>query len=123
MSHAFAAGNQNERSSFFKDIKQFPPGHYAFLEDDHLVFTEYWDIPIAVSKNTKNPEKELKETFTQSVKDRIPDELPTAIALSSGLDSSIVASIAVNLKGKKDITAFVFGILEMKTRTINTPRL
>lgn len=106
MSHVFAAGNQNELSSFFKDIKQFPPGHYAFLEEDHLVFKEYWDIPIAVSKNTKNPEKELKETFTQSVKDRIPDELPTAIALSGGLDSSIVASLAVKLKGKKDITAF-----------------
>jgi asparagine synthase (glutamine-hydrolysing) len=46
------------------------------------------------------------ETFTKSVKDRITDELPMAVALSGGLDSSIVASLAVKLKGAKGITGF-----------------
>ncbi len=102
MTHAFAAGNQNEKSSFYKNVKQFPPGHYAFLHDNKLTMTEYWDIPIPVGDTTMS----LKETLTQSVKDRIPDELPIAIALSGGLDSSVVASLATKFKDKKDITAF-----------------
>jgi asparagine synthase (glutamine-hydrolysing) len=106
MSHAFAAGNQNECSSFFRDVKQFPPGNYAFLEDDKLIFTEYWDVPVTAEKNITSSEKDLMETFTKSVKDRITDELPMAVALSGGLDSSIVASLAVKLKGAKGITGF-----------------
>lgn len=106
MSHAFAAGIQNERSSFFEGIQQFPPAHYAFLQDNQLLFTEYWDLPITDNKNSKNPEKSLQKTFTQAVKDRVPDELPVAVALSGGLDSSIVASLAAKYKSKADITAF-----------------
>jgi len=106
MSHSFAAGNQNERSSFFKDIKQFPPGYYAFLEDDKLIFTEFWDVPITAEKKAKGSEKDLEKTLTKSVEDRITDELPMAVALSGGLDSSIVASLAVKLKGAKEITGF-----------------
>jgi len=106
MSHAFAAGNQNEKSSFFKDIKQFPPGHCAFLKDNKLTLTEYWDIPIVSDEDKNGNELALKETLTQSVKDRIPDELPIAVALSGGLDSSLIASIATQFKDKKDITAF-----------------
>lgn len=105
MTHSFAAGNQNETSSFFKDIKQFPPGNYAFLENGKLIFTEYWDIPIVIDKSD-NLEPNLKDALTSAVKDRVPDELPLAIALSGGLDSSIIASLSTKFKDKKDITAF-----------------
>lgn len=106
MTHSFAAGNQNERSSFFKSIKQFPPGHRAFLKDDTLELVEYWDMPIVTTENKKESGMELKESLIQSVKNRMPEELPIAIALSGGLDSSIIASIATKFKDKKDITGF-----------------
>jgi len=106
MSHSFAAGNQNETSSYFRDIKQFPPGHYAFLEDNKLHFTEYWDIPILAEKVSKNSRQNLKKSLVSSVKDRVPDELPVAVALSGGLDSSIIVSLVTKFKNKKDITAF-----------------
>lgn len=106
MTHSFAAGNQNERSSFFEGVEQFPPANYAFLEDNKLVFTKYWDIPVVAEKNPENSEANLKETLTSSVRDRITDELPMAVTLSGGLDSSIIASLAVKFKEKKDVTAF-----------------
>ncbi|MDP3989146.1 MAG: asparagine synthase (glutamine-hydrolyzing) [bacterium] len=106
MAHSFAAGNQNERSSFYKDIKQFPPGHYAFLQDNQLTITEYWDIPIKAKKDKAKSSSFLGEVLTRSVKDRIPDELPVAIALSGGLDSSIIVALATQFKEKKNITAF-----------------
>lgn len=106
MTHSFAAGNQNERSSFYKNIKQFPPAHYGFLHDNKLALTEYWDIPITTKENKVDSKLNIKDTLTRSVKDRIPDELPVAIALSGGLDSSVIASIATKFKEKKDITAF-----------------
>lgn len=107
MTHSFAAGNQNEKSSFYESIKQFPPGNYAFLEDEKLNFIQYWDIPIVNEENKKHDsELDLREALMKSVKDRIPEELPIAIALSGGLDSSLIASIAVKFKDKKDITAF-----------------
>jgi len=106
MTHVFAAGNQNERSSFYENIKQFPPGHYAYLQDNDVNIIEYWDVPIGEGKNKNDDEVDLKKYLTKSIEDRIPDELPTAIALSGGLDSSIVASVASRFKDKKDITAF-----------------
>jgi asparagine synthase (glutamine-hydrolysing) len=106
MTHSFAAGNQNERSSFYKNIEQFPPAHYAFLQDNQLNLTQYWDIPITSEKNKSGSHEALRKTLMQSVKDRVPDELPTAVALSGGLDSSIIASIVSTFKDKKDITAF-----------------
>jgi asparagine synthase (glutamine-hydrolysing) len=104
-SHAFAAGNQDNEKSFFKDVKQFPPGHYAFLEAGELNIKEYWDVPIPEAKS-KVHKLSLNEALSKSVEDRITDELPMAVALSGGLDSSIIAALAVKFKSKKDVTGF-----------------
>ncbi len=105
MTHSFAAGNQDSTKSFFKDIKQFPPGYYAFLKNNELDLKEYWDVPLPTSSKDKT-DLDLKEALIKSVKDRVPDELPVAVALSGGLDSSIITSLTAQDKDKKDITAF-----------------
>jgi len=105
MTHSFAAGNQDNTSSFFKDIKQFPPAHYAFLENNKLYAKEYWDVPISASLESKT-DTSLKQALAKSVKDRVPEELPVAVALSGGLDSSVIAALVSQYKDKQDLTAF-----------------
>lgn len=106
MSHAFAAGNQNERSSFYQAIKQFPPAHRAVLGGTELQFTRYWDLPMDTPKEPDQPERGIREALSRSVAARVPDELPVAIALSGGLDSSVIAALAVQSKNPEDVTAF-----------------
>jgi asparagine synthase (glutamine-hydrolysing) len=106
MTHSFAAGNQNEKSSFFKQIKQFPPAHYSYLVDNKLDFVKYWDLPIDGDVSIKITSDDLRESFTSSVKNRTPEDLPVAIALSGGLDSSVVAALVCKFKEKKDVVGF-----------------
>ena len=49
MSHAFAAGNQNERSSFYKYIKQFPLGLAGVL-----IFKKYQENVSIIEDEIKN---------------------------------------------------------------------
>lgn len=95
MGHTFAAGSHNERSSYFKDVKQFPPAHYATFNTKGLNFTRYYELPFT-AKPEKNKQKNIeriKTALTNSVADRIPKEVPVSIGLSGGLDSSIIAAV------------------------------
>jgi len=95
MTHTFAAGSQNERSSYYENIKQFPPANCALVDDKGVHPTCYYRLPFSdktekdLNKNIKN----VKKLLIKSVEQRIPEEVPVSVGLSGGLDSSIIAAL------------------------------
>ncbi|MBI2448568.1 asparagine synthase (glutamine-hydrolyzing) [Candidatus Microgenomates bacterium] len=104
MGHTFAAGNQSERASYYRNIHQLPPAHRALVDEKGVHLTRYYDLPIG-RENKGDNKKTIKKLLTQSVEDRLPDEVPTSIGLSGGLDSSIIAALAKRSKKAKKLLA------------------
>ena len=105
MTYTFAAGNQNEKSSYYKNIKQFPPAHKALLDKNRFHISRYYNLPFSSKLNRKGNITRIKKLLTKSVSDRIPEEVPISIGLSGGLDSSIICALMKRNKKSKKILA------------------
>ena len=75
--------------TFYKDISEFPPGHYF----NGKSFIKYWDIDEIENDSSLNKE-EIKELIIDSVKIRVPDNQSFSTLLSGGVDSSIITKIS-----------------------------
>jgi asparagine synthase (glutamine-hydrolysing) len=95
--------------TFFKEIEEFPPGHWAkcrieSLGRKRLETQRYWTIPTTYA--TELSERELidsvRETFIDSVKLRLRSDVPIGVLLSGGLDSSAIAATVHHLDPSRD---------------------
>ena len=85
--------------TFFKDVKQFPQGHYAWLTQSSASIDphKYWELPDIKEKDKrpydKQASKALHDCIVEAVLSQTLSDVPIGITLSGGIDSSIVAGI------------------------------
>ena len=92
--------------TFFKDIRQFPPGCYAWLsvDDNDIDAQKYWVLP-EVSKKDKVPfdsktKERLHDIIVEAILSQTLSDVPIGLTLSGGIDSSIVAGILATFYDK-----------------------
>ncbi len=101
MAEYLALGNYGHLGShtFFRDIKHFPQGCYAWLShnDESVNAQKYWELPNVSAKDKvpfdKNVQKELHDRIVEGVLSQTLSDVPIGITLSGGIDSSIIAGI------------------------------
>lgn len=88
-------------------VKEFPPGHYAHLDETgQLIFTQYYqpkwkEIGFRPEKDFENELKALNFMLTRAVSQRLMADVPYGVFLSGGLDSALISSIAMKLIKEK----------------------
>ncbi len=85
----------NSEETFFENIRSFPAGHYAELDQDlKLEAKVFWSLS-ADGNEKANPER-LKSLMEETVALHMRSDVPVGLALSGGLDSTILAYFAKN---------------------------
>jgi asparagine synthase (glutamine-hydrolysing) len=85
--------------TFWKDIHDFPPASYAWVENElTLSIHPFWQLP-ETRLNTNEisiPEarSKLQDTLSDAVRIRLRSDIPVAFELSGGMDSSSLVALA-----------------------------
>ncbi|AOF48557.1 asparagine synthase (glutamine-hydrolyzing) [Tetragenococcus halophilus] len=81
--------------TFFKDVYRVPEGHYFFVKNGEVTFTQYWDMEYTEENMT---EKEAVDLIDQAVQEttnaHLISDVEVGTFLSSGVDSSLVTTLA-----------------------------
>ncbi len=89
----------------FKNISEFPPGHFGVFTKAGLFVNKYWDVESKV--HTDSYEETIEKTaflVKDAIKRQMVSDVPICSLLSGGLDSSIVTSVvAAELKEKGEV--------------------
>ena len=94
-SFTFAAGDAPLDRSFFKEIKELPPGHLMTVSGKEQKIEEWYRFETKEKEfNLEEAAAKVRKTLEHSIRKRVADEVRTGVALSGGIDSSIVAAIA-----------------------------
>lgn len=100
------------RQTFWQDIAQFPPAHWATLDlaDASLHMHHYWNLPekrlAAQDLTFEHAEKQFSDLWLQSLERRMQAALPFGLTLSGGLDSSAIVAAVAELSHEKGIPVF-----------------
>src|SRR2546429_4141036 len=91
--------------TFFKGIKQVPPGHVMILEPDAYRprIVRFWREGIdsgasAFANPNKAPEEQFMDIFSDAVRSRLISDVPVGTFNSGGVDSSLVTAVARSFK-------------------------
>jgi asparagine synthase (glutamine-hydrolysing) len=97
----FAAGDAPLDRSFFKGIRELPPGHsMTYSNGNENIRRWYSHTTDERSLGLDEAITKVRETLSQSIKKRLSNEVKNGVALSGGLDSSIVAAVACGKDNK-----------------------
>ena len=85
-------------TTFFRGIREIPPGYYAECSGGKMTETRYWDIPFqAAAAQTDLPLPEIIQEagrlLTDSVRLRLRADVPVGCYLSGGLDSTGLTAV------------------------------
>lgn len=82
--------------TFFKDIMEILPGHWAIYSNNDLKMVKYWDLETNTGKQEDINKVIDKVNFlvTDSLKRQLVSSMPVCTMLSGGLDSSILTYLA-----------------------------
>ena len=94
----FRLGYIPEPLSIYEEIKKFPAGSEAIVNDAGVEIFSYWDLSQKIEKQVLSDEKKAKiklgELIQKSVNDRLMSDVPFGTFLSGGIDSSLVTALA-----------------------------
>jgi len=102
-------GRRDHAGTFWRDVEDFPPGHYAWLDREGIWNPKrYWTIPNhRLHTSALSPEDAttgLLDILTDALQIRLRADVPIAFELSGGMDSSALVSLAAGRLGKKITT-------------------
>ena len=97
LAHYFAVEAPPPGATYFAQVRELPPGHYACLTQEREDVVRYWP-PHHVESIRYRRDDEYVEHFrdllAQAIRCRLPDEQDVAVLMSGGLDSTSVAATA-----------------------------
>ena len=103
--------------TIYKQIYKFPAGHYAKINGEGIIFSEYWSMPSKVEEKVVSDEgtakEKLKELLWESVRYRLISDVPFGTFLSGGIDSSLVTAVASKVHNAP-LKTFSIGFKESK---------
>ena len=84
--------------TFFKGIKELPPGHFMLVNDKGAYLKPYWRIPFhppgdSCRLSFADAAEALRDLLNDSVRLRLRADVPVGAYLSGGLDSSIITML------------------------------
>lgn len=80
--------------TYFKDILEIEPGHYAIYQKNKLKIYKYWDLPVyKITDDEKTIIKKVHDMLILSTKQNINTNKKVCTMLSGGIDSSILSKI------------------------------
>jgi asparagine synthase (glutamine-hydrolysing) len=113
--HYFRLGYIPAPFSIYEEVKKFPVGHYACVNDQGLALTPYWElnkqINPAVVFEPKKAKEQLHGLVQSSVDYRLKSDVPFGAFLSGGIDSSLVAAVAQD-RSAQNLNTFSIGFKE-----------
>jgi len=81
--------------TFFKDIFEILPGHYAIVQNGNISTHKYWDLETKdINDTIEESITKIKGLVTDSLNRQIISNVPVCSMLSGGLDSSVLAYLA-----------------------------
>src|SRR3989344_3524976 len=95
--------------TLFKNIKKFPPSHFATLKDGKLNLTHYShsNSHLGIGSPSGAKEGNLKSIIETAVQRQLVSDRPVGLYLSGGIDSSVV--LACMRKVTADVDTFSVG--------------
>ena len=91
--------------TFFKDILELKPGHFAIYGNGNLKTFKYWDLPSYDIEDDENQIIEnIHDMLVDSTKKQLVSDVKVCTMLSGGIDSSILTKIAKD--NIEDLTTF-----------------
>lgn len=91
------AGHTLGHKTFFRGIRQLPPGHCLTLADGKLTVREYW-APVHRydwNRSAARVSSDLMDLLDDAVRIQCRSDAPLGCHLSGGIDSSVVTALAM----------------------------
>ena len=115
INHYLRLGYIPEPLSIYKEIRKFPSGNRAVVNESGIELKSYWkpesEIKGAVISDEKEAKSTLNKLINDSIKLRLKSDVPFGVFLSGGIDSSTVAAVAQK-NSKQKINTFSIGFKE-----------
>jgi len=89
--------SQDPDRTFFKYVRQVPPGHYLLARNGNIRLIPYWDHDVdsvAEPLDESAVVKEFESRLSEAVRLRLIADVPVGIYLSGGIDSSAAYALA-----------------------------
>ena len=97
LAHYFAVEAPPPGATYFSNVQEVPPGHFAWLTPASADATRYWPTgPIEPIRYRRDEEyvEHFRDLLAQAVRCRLPNDGDVAVLMSGGLDSTSVAAMA-----------------------------
>lgn len=96
--------------TLFAAVEEFPPAHYAFIQNGKLSsIRKYWDLTYEID-NTHTEKwfiDHLREVLSESVAFHCRSDVAIASYVSGGIDSTLISALSVDLRHTNRPQAFV----------------
>ena len=97
--------------TFFHDINQLRPAHFAVISDGELRIRRWWDISNSEECISSDEEyaRRFHVLFEDSIRLRLRSDVPIGTCLSGGLDSSSIVCVANSLMFQGNYSSALVG--------------